>query len=622
MATDNFDLEEFVAFDTETTGLKMWHPPGVSVLTYSSKDCCGNVTISDKTEGLSPENLTRLVKETASYKMPFAHNLKYDLSVLDANGVDISLLDHANCTMLMAHLSNEHEASLQQETLYVRKLGLPVDDADEMDAWLKEHGLTKGEMVKVPPRIRKKYAVGDVHRCLSLGVHYAPIINRRDYKTEMQVLRILIKMEKRGILLDISKVEAIRQKTQRQLARLIRKWGLIDAGPYWKLERELLHEGYSIKRARQKASNKMKKAINDAGGINLGSSAQVGSVLLQEGFALEELHKTETGAISGAGKHMKELARQGSKVAKARIVYMQLGKLLGTYLDQLEDAADCNSVIHTNYNQTVTVTGRLSSDNPNLQNVATDEGPYKGVRELFICRPGHELFFIDYRGLQLRIAAHYARDEIFQDIVSNHDDVHGAVAKMVGLTGKRGRLQAKGVVFGTLFGRTPYGLWKDPSLKLKSLDDAERLRAKVLGFMPGLERKIRELQEEYAACGHIEDDFGRLYRPLELKDLLVNLVQGTEASLVKRAMVKTYPVVTDFGGHTILQIHDEIVFEVPMKGKRLASRRRKIATALGAAMVEDARHLEVPLKVQVKVTQTNWAEAATILQFDSNKGVC
>lgn len=351
--------------------------------------------------------------------------------------------------------------------------------------------------------------------------------------------------------------------------------------------------------------------------FNLGSPKQLG-VILYEKLGMPILSKTATGQPSTAEAVLAELAEQDFPLPKVLMQYRSMSKLKSTYTDRLPEQINPRTGrIHTSYHQAVAVTGRLSSSDPNLQNIPIRTAEGRRIRQAFIAPKGYKLLAADYSQIELRIMAHLARDEGLLHAFRHDLDVHRATAAEVfgveleGVTTDM-RRSAKAINFGLIYGMSAFGLAKQIGVDRKqSQAYVDRYFARYPGVLDYMERTRAQAAEQ----GFVETIFGRrLYLPdINAKNpslrrgaerMAINApMQGTAADIIKRAMVEVNRWLDESGldARVILQVHDELVLEV----------REDLVDQISEQIrphMSGAAQLEVPLLVEVGVGN-NWDEA-------------
>ncbi|WP_456292205.1 DNA polymerase I [Pseudomonas sp. AK106] len=392
------------------------------------------------------------------------------------------------------------------------------------------------------------------------------------------------------------------------LARIERQGALVDANLLGNQSVEL--------------GNKMTELEREAFAIageefNLGSPKQLG-VILYEKLGMPIISKTATGQPSTAEAVLAELAEQEYPLPKVLMQYRSMSKLKSTYTDRLPEQINPRTGrIHTSYHQAVAVTGRLSSSDPNLQNIPIRTAEGRRIRQAFVAPQGYKLLAADYSQIELRIMAHLAKDEGLLHAFRNDLDVHRATAgevfgvELTDVTNDM-RRSAKAINFGLIYGMSAFGLAKQIGVDRKqSQAYVDRYFARYPGVLDYMERTRAQAAEQ----GYVETIFGRrLYLPdINAKNqalrkgaerMAINApMQGTAADIIKRAMVAVngWLEASGLDARVILQVHDELVLEVREDLVEQISKDIRVHMS-GAA------ELDVPLLVEVGVGN-NWDEA-------------
>jgi DNA polymerase I len=341
--------------------------------------------------------------------------------------------------------------------------------------------------------------------------------------------------------------------------------------------------------------------------FNIGSPKQLGEVLFEE-LSLPTVRKTKTGYSTDA-KVLQQLAIQGHKIAERVIEYRELTKLRGTYIEGLLKLISDDGRIHTTLNQTTTATGRISSDSPNLQNIPVRTELGARIRDAFTASEGRRLVVADYSQIELRILAHMTGEPALVESFMNDEDIHTRTAaevfdvRMESVTPEL-RRRAKMVNFGILYGISGFGL----ASRLGNVHpaEAERYIKRYLERYPRVTRFIEDTLEEAEELGYATTLFGRRRYVPELRSANKNVrklgeriafnarVQGTAADIIKVAMVDLAPRLRALGADMIMQVHDELVFDVDED-------RVEMVAALAADRMVAAYDLEPPLEVETKV---------------------
>jgi DNA polymerase I len=340
--------------------------------------------------------------------------------------------------------------------------------------------------------------------------------------------------------------------------------------------------------------------------FNIGSPKQLGEVLFGE-LGLPTVRKTKTGYSTDA-KVLQQLALE-HPIADRIVAYRELAKLKGTYIDGLVGLITGDGRIHTTLNQTTTATGRISSDSPNLQNIPVRTQLGARIRDAFTASPGRELVVADYSQIELRILAHMTREPALLESFRTGEDVHTRTASEVfdvrleSVTPEL-RRRAKMVNFGILYGISGFGL----AMRLGNVHpaEAERYIKRYLERYPKVTEFIARSLKEAEELGYATTLFGRRRYVPELRNPNKNVrklgeriafnarVQGTAADIIKVAMVDLQPRLSSLGADMLMQVHDELVFDVD-------SGRVEEVAALAAERMVAAYDLDPPLEVEVKL---------------------
>jgi DNA polymerase-1 len=397
---------------------------------------------------------------------------------------------------------------------------------------------------------------------------------------ELPLVEILFEMERTGVRIDTRALEQAGREMEREIERLTA-------------------EIYKL--AGQE--------------FNINSTVQLGEVFEKLNF--EVGRKTKTGRISTSSDVLEELAAKYD-LPRLIIEYREVAKLKNTYVDALPRLIDARTGrIHTSLNQAVTATGRLSSTNPNLQNIPIRSELGRRIRAAFVPSPGYLLMSADYSQIELRLFAHITGDEVMTEAFNHGEDIHARTARAVfGAKTKKeeadNRRLAKIVNFAIAYDIGPFGLAQRTGL---SRAEARRVIDDYYETYKGVRRYMEETPEQVRETGVVRTIFGRI-RPIpDINNRNHNLraraereainapMQGTVADLVKMAMIRVRDRLRreQLGARMILQVHDELLLEVPEKE---ADRTKEVVRA----EMENVYKLAVPLIVDVGVGR-NWMEA-------------
>lgn len=579
------ELASVVGFDTETTSLSYLDAELVG-LSFSVEDGKAYyVPVGHSYEG-APEQLPRswvLDKLKPAFRGApkfVGHHLKYDCHVLLNQGVELSAV--LGDTMLMSYVLNSVErhdlASVAQ-----RYLGA---SSTSYEAVTKIDGV-QVTFDKVPLETAAPYAAEDAALCWQLYQKLHPKLTQEPkllyvYESlDLSLVPVLLGMERLGVLVCEKKLAEQSQRLGEELQKL-----------------EVLIYGLAGME------------------FNIGSPKQMQEVLFDH-LKLPVIEKTPTGQPSTAESVLSVLA-QSYELPKHILQYRSLQKLKSTYTDKLPlQIHPQTGRIHTSYHQAVTATGRLSSTDPNLQNIPikTEEG--KLVRQAFVPAAGFLMMSADYSQVELRIMAHLSGDVNLRQAFERGEDVHRFTASEIfecslEEVSPDQRRYAKAINFGLIYGMSAFGLARQLGIQR---EDAQTYIDLYFSRYPGVRHFMESIKQTGAAQGYVETIQGRrLYLP-DLKSgrpnkrkaaerVAINApMQGTAADIMKLAMIKMHALIQASEGRLrmIMQVHDELVFEV-------APEYVEEAKALVKTTLESVGELSVPLTVDVGVG-ANWDEA-------------
>jgi DNA polymerase-1 len=513
-------------------------------------------------------------------RLKVGENVKFDTHALANQGVRLAGCAHD--TMLESYVLEVHErhdlGSLAQRHCGWTTLGL-----DEVTG----KGAARIPFSAVDVARATEYAALNADCTLALHALLHPRIVRDDKlafvysKIEMPVLPVLYRMERNGVLLDRAKLEAQSHELGREI-----------------LEKE-------------------QRAYEAAGQpFNLGSPKQIQEILFER-QKLPVKKKTPSGQPSTDEDSLAELALD-HPLPKLILEHRALSKLKSTYTDKLPKSINAQTGrVHTTYSQTTAVTGRLSSNDPNLQNIPIRTPAGRRIRECFIAPPGAKIVSADYSQIELRIMAHLSGDENLRRAFLRGDDVHRATAAEVfGLpldkvTADERRV-AKVINFGLIYGMSSFGVAQNLGIERAT---AQAYVDSYFSRYPGVKRYMDGTREKARAQGYVETVFGRRLWLPELKSgapvrrqaaerAAINApMQGTAADFIKLAMIAVQKYLDDrrLAAKLIMQVHDELVLEVP--DAELQTVRAGIVE-----LMQSVAKLDVPLVVEVGVGE-NWDKA-------------
>jgi DNA polymerase-1 len=507
-------------------------------------------------------------------------NAKFDAHVLANHGVRLAGLAHD--TLLESYVYESHERH-DMDSLAARHLGWKTITYDEVTG----RGAARIPFSGVDIARATEYAAEDADFALALhGVLYPKIaaeagLKRVYEEIEMPLVPVLVRMERTGVLLDCARLAAQSEELGRALLALERRAHELAGCPF-----------------------------------NLNSPKQIQEIL----FVREKLpvkKRTPSGQPSTDEDVLAELALD-YPLPKALLEYRALAKLKSTYTDKLPKMVDPRTGrVHTTYSQTTAVTGRLASNDPNLQNIPVRTPEGRRIREAFIAPPGAKLVSADYSQIELRIMAHLSGDEGLRHAFARGHDVHRATAAEVfGVPLERvseeERRAAKVINFGLIYGMSSYGLAQTLGVERAT---AQAYMDAYFARYPGVKRFMDATRERARERGYVETAFGRrLWLPeigsrtparrQAAERAAINApMQGTAADLIKLAMIalQRWIDAERLGARLILQVHDELVLEVPEPEVALVKEGVR-------ELMQGVAKLEVPLVVDVGCGD-NWEEA-------------
>ena len=586
-----------VAVDTETNSLDSLRCDlvGVSLSVAPGKACYIPVLHSDGPaqgdllggggpsgpailpKAVTLEILKPLLEDPGVLKV--GHNIKFDLQVLSQVGIEVDPIDD---TMLLS---------------YVLTCGLHGQGMDELSSRYLSHetipfsqvcGTGKAQITFDRVSLDKAlaYAAEDADITLRLHSYFKPRLLAEHmvtvYETlERPLVQVLSRMERHGIKVDKAELQAMSLEFGQRMTTL---------------ERE----------------------ICELAGMefNVGSPKQLGEVLFDK-LQLPGGKKGKTGAYATGADILEQLA--GAHPLPQKVLdWRQIAKLKSTYVDALvEQINPATGRVHTSYSMAGTSTGRLASSDPNLQNIPirTEEG--RRIRRAFIAEPGNLLLSADYSQIELRLVAHVANIEGLKQAFRDGDDIHAITASQVFGVPVEGmdpmiRRKAKAINFGIIYGISAFGLARQldiPSGEAKSYIDA------YFAKYPEIRSYMERTKEEARTNGFVTTLFGRkcftqgiaeknpAMRAFAERAAINAPIQGGAADIIKRAMMKLEPALAaaNLSARMLLQVHDELIFEVP-EAEAEATR------ALVKKVMEEAASLDVPLVVETGVAKS-WAEA-------------
>ena len=577
------------AFDTETTSLDYMQARIVGVSFAVASGSAAYVPLAHSYPG-APEQLDRdavlaalkpLLEDPKQHKV--GQNLKYDMSVLANHG--ITLRGIAFDTMLESYVLNAGGGRHDMDSLAERHLNhTTIHFEDIAGKGAKQLTFDQIDIEQAGP-----YAAEDaditlrLHQVLWPQVEHEPSLARVLTEIEVPLVSVLSRMERTGVRLD-------RKMLEQQSHELAKQMHALE------------QQAYKI-----------------AGhNFNMGSPKQIGQIFFEE-LGLPVVAKTPKGAPSTAESVLQELAEQGHELPRVILDHRGLSKLKSTYTDKLPELIDGDTGrVHTSYHQAVAATGRLSSSDPNLQNipVRSDEG--RRIRRAFIPQDGWRMLAADYSQIELRIMAHLSGDRGLLAAFAAGEDIHRATAAEVfgadspeAVTADQ-RRSAKAINFGLIYGMSAFGLARQLGIERGA---AQEYVDRYFARYPGVKDFMERTREQARKQGYVETLFGRrLYLPdINVRNQQIRSaaertainapMQGTAADIIKRAMLTVDAWIENerLGVRMLMQVHDELVFEVERGQVGAASNEIR-------KHMEAAAELDVPLVVDVGIGD-NWDEA-------------
>jgi DNA polymerase-1 len=580
------DAEVF-AFDTETTSIDYMEARIVGISFCCETGKAAYVPLAHDYDGapeqLGLEEVLRKIKPLLedSSRTIIGQNLKYDMSVLANHGIDVKtkIFD----TMLESYVLNSVASRHNMDDLALKYLGVSTVHFEDIAG----KGAKQVTFNQIDIEKAGHYAAEDaditwcLHEVLWPRLQAEPSLESVYSNIEIPLVPILSRIERGGVLVDEDQLHQQSGDLEKRLA-------------------ELQQEAFGL------AGEE----------FNLGSPKQLQEIFFEK-LGLPVIKKTPKGQPSTAEPVLQELALD-YPLPKVIMAYRGLSKLKSTYTDQLpKQIAATTGRIHTSYHQAVAATGRLSSTNPNLQNIPirTEEG--RKVRKAFIAPAGYKLMAADYSQIELRIMAHLSQDAGLIEAFNNGLDIHKATAAEVfGVSldsvADDQRRSAKAINFGLIYGMSAFGLSRQLNI---SRGDAQDYIDLYFDRYPGVKQYMERTRALAAEQGYVETLFGRrLYLP-EIKAsnfqrrqaaerAAINApMQGSAADIIKRAMISVDAWLneSDLDTRVTMQVHDELVLELPEAGVA------KVSEGIERLM-SGAAELSIPLVVEIGIGD-NWDEA-------------
>ena len=579
---------DLFAFDTETTSLNYLDARIVGLSFCIKAGEAAYLPLAHDYIG-APEQLNidhvlslfkPLLEDSTQFKV--GQNLKYDRHVLLNHGIDLQGIQHD--TMLQSYVLDSTATRHDMDSLAEKYLArTTVHFEDIAGKGKKQLTFNQSDLEHASP-----YAAEDaditlqLHQALWPQLQAVAELEKVYTDLEMPLLPVINTLERNGVNIDI-----------------------------WMLQQQSDELGYKIDKFEQQAW--------DIAGeeFNLGSPKQLGAILYEK-LGIPILKKTPKGQPSTAEAVLQELADDGHGLPQVIMQYRSLSKLKSTYTDRLPEQVNrTTGRVHTSYHQAVTATGRLSSSDPNLQNIPIRSEEGRRIREAFIAPEGYTLLAADYSQIELRIMAHLSQDESLLKAFAAGEDIHRHTASEIfnvsldEVTIDQ-RRSAKAINFGLIYGMSAHGLSKQ--LGIERHQAAEYMTTYFERY-PGVKHYMESTREQAKLDGYVETLFGRrlflpeinssngMRRQYAERTAINAPMQGTAADIIKRAMIDIQQWLTSENSaiRMIMQVHDELVFEVPLVP--LDNAKIKIEQ-----FMINAAEVNVPLEVGIG-TGNNWEQA-------------
>lgn len=582
---------EQIAIDVETTGLNIQRSELVGISVSWGKEFAAYIPLRHAylgaPEQLSPDvvlNSLRPVLENKNIKK-IGQNLKFDFSMLAEAGVRIKNLYFD--TMLASYCLDPGRNSHGLKDLALEFLGRHMTRLEELVAKpssrskSQEMAMDKVEINKVAP-----YACADADCTLQLSEKLASLLKEKKceslfYDIEMPLVEILSDMEMTGIKVNTAYLEELNQEFSKEIRQIE-----IDAHRLAGQE------------------------------FNLGSPKQLAFILFEK-LKLPAVRKTKTGFSTD--EDVLVFLSSSHELPRILLRYRELSKLKSTYIEGLlAQVNPKNSKVHTWFNQVGTVTGRLSSNEPNLQNIPIRTEHGRMIRRAFVPEEGYIFLSADYSQIDLRVLAHLSGDTVLCNAFREGADIHRATASEVfhvptEKVSEEERKRAKAINFGIVYGQQSYGL--SQSLKIP-FSEAQKMIDHYFEKYSGIKTWIEKIKEEARRDGYVKTLLGRIrylpeinstngaIRGFAERTAMNTPVQGTSADIIKVAMIKINEKLktqnSKLRARMLLQVHDDLLFEVP------EDQIGSVANMVKQEM-EHAIKLSVPITVDLK-TGKNWAD--------------
>ncbi len=579
--------KSYLCVDTETNsldpmqakivGISMAVTPGEAAYIPLAHDYSGTAKQLSLDHTLS---LLKPILEDEQIKK-IGQNIKYDSHVFLNHGIHLKGIQHD--TMLQSYVTESHQ-SHGMDNLSLRHLGHACVSYEEVAG----KGVNQLKFNEVDIDIASNYSSEDADITLQLNQFFNPAIDNETSlkfiyeKIEMPTLEVLLKIERNGVLIDDKKLNVQSHEIGKKILLLEEEAYQLAGQPF-----------------------------------NLASPKQLQDILFNK-LGIKPLKKTPSGAPSTDEDVLQELALD-YPLPKLLLEHRSLSKLKSTYTDKLPKMINPSTGrIHTSYNQAVAITGRLASSDPNLQNIPIRTLEGRKIREAFIANQDSAILSADYSQIELRIMAHLSQDKRLLDAFKNNEDIHKSTAAEIfncdlNAVSQEQRRYAKVINFGLIYGMSVFGLSKSLGIERSA---ASNYIETYFARYPGVKRYMEDAKLFAKDKGYVETFFGRrlwipeingsngIRRAAAERAAINAPMQGTAADLIKLAMIAVDQWLTsrkDLKTKMIMQVHDELVFEVPNNEIEILQKELPI-------LMEGVAKLDIPLIVDIGVG-LNWDAA-------------
>jgi DNA polymerase-1 len=581
-----------LAFDTETTAIDPVRAELVGLALAVGPDEGYYIPVGHRTgerqlswEGVR-ERLSPVLEDSSLPK--YAHNAEYDILVLARHGIQVRSM--AFDTMLAEWVLDPASRYLGLKNLAAKRLGVEMTEIRDLIG----SGKSQRSMAQVPVGQAGPYAAADAYATYRLVKSLEAELRERQLwslfdEVEMPLVPVIVAMEQAGVRLDVDYLKRMSKTLSNRLSGLTEQIYQLVGRPF-----------------------------------NVGSTQQLSDALfITLGLPTRGVRKTKSGHYSTAADVLERL-RGEHDVIDLLLEQRELSKLKSTYVEALPRLVNpATGRVHTSFNQTGTVTGRISSSNPNLQNIPIRTEQGRQVRRAFVAEEGGLLLGADYSQVELRVLAHVSQDPGLLEAFRRREDIHRTTAAAVygmplaDVTYEMRRV-AKTANFAMVYGSSAFGLAQQTGL---TQDEAAQFMEAYFARFPGVRQYIEDTKKQAVERGYVETLLGRRRYFPELAQgsraapgqrraaerMAINApIQGSAADIIKMAMIRLYQALQDksLRSRIILQVHDELVLEVPKE-------EMDAVHPLVVKIMEGAFNLDAPLRVDVEAGP-NWLEMTSL----------